>query len=162
MKTAIEKAPTGALFSHDRRYRYLLWRSWAGLENLVLFIGLNPSLADETSNDPTIRRMIGFAKREHATGVLVANLFSYCATDPRDMKTALRPVGRANKSWLLAAQRLSTRTIACWGNHGSNQQCSQQLLPDLGPVFCFGKTKNGEPKHPLYLRSDAELRSMVE
>ena len=48
-------------FSPDRRYRYALWRHWGATEvpRYLMVVGLNPSTADETKDDPTIRRCIG-------------------------------------------------------------------------------------------------------
>lgn len=157
IKTRISRSATGAIFSRDRTHRYLLWRTWDGPGRLVLFVGLNPSVADERTDDPTIRRCIGFARREGGSGVMVANLFSYCATDPADLKKATSPVGRANDRWLLASKALANTTVVCWGNHGRHRQRSSEVLPRLGQVHCFGKTGLGEPKHPLYLRADASI-----
>ncbi|HKJ17098.1 MAG TPA: DUF1643 domain-containing protein [Xanthomonadales bacterium] len=157
IESRISERNTGAEFSRDRKHRFLLWRCWGGLENMVLFVGLNPSVADEQTNDPTIRRCIGFAKREGASGVMVGNLFSYCATHPQDLKRASRPVRAENGHWLQAAQSIANQTIVCWGNHGTHREQSEKLLPLLGRVRCFGKTQTGEPRHPLYLRNNAEL-----
>ena len=158
LESVIGDEPTGAFFSRDRQHRYLLWRTWAGLDNLLHFVGLNPSVADEKNNDPTIRRCIGFAKREGASGVLVTNLFSYCSTDPKDLKAASNPVRAVNKEWIDAAQALAAKTVACWGVHGTHGNRSLETLGGLGSVFCFGTTRSGEPRHPLYLRGDAKIR----
>lgn len=65
----------GAEFSECRKYRYVLWRrwDWKGYGNQVMFIGLNPSTADETEDDPTIRRCIRFAKDWGYSGLLMMN-----------------------------------------------------------------------------------------
>lgn len=162
LKTAIEKSPNGALFSTDRKHRYLLWRTWGGSENLLLFIGLNPSVADERENDPTIRRIKSFAQREKASGVLVANLFSLCATHPRDLRAASDPIRPSNDSVLSDMQALATTTVVCWGNHGIHRDRAELVLARLSNPQCFGITKAGEPKHPLYLKSDTELRPLIQ
>lgn len=151
-----EKA-SGALFSADRRYRYLLWRTWQESGPLVLFVGLNPSTADELSNDPTIRRCIGFAKSWGARGALVGNLFSFRATKPRDLFAADEPVGEDTDAWLEVGRAVSSTTVACWGAHGSHLGRSQQVRPLLGAVMCLGTTNEGEPRHPLYMRADTPL-----
>ena len=161
LSSALIESPDGALFSNDRKHRFLLWRCWSKQGGLTLFVGLNPSMADETSNDPTIRRIIGFAKREGASGVLVANLFSLCATRPEDLKAARIPVRNDNDKWLDAAQSLATRTIACWGVHGNHLDRSRAVRSILGEPFCLGTTKHGEPRHPLYLKSDTALQPMT-
>lgn len=148
---------SGALFSPDRAYRYLLWRSWSDAEPLVLFIGLNPSTADENANDPTIRRCIAFAKRIEARGVVVANLFAYRATKPKDLFLASEPIGTENDRWLAAAAGLAHQRVACWGTHGSFRGRAREATRLLGSLQCFGITKSGEPRHPLYLRADVQL-----
>ena len=88
--------PRHAVFSPCRTYRYALSRVWAADKPYALFIGLNPSTADETLDDPTIRRCIDFAKRWGYGGLVMANLFAYRATDPAVMKRAAEPVRRAH------------------------------------------------------------------
>lgn len=92
-----------AKFSPDRKYRYSLWRSWDGLwptDGYVLFIGLNPSTADETKDDPTIRRCIGYAKAWRFSTFCMGNIFAFRATLPADMKKAQDPVGPENDYYL--------------------------------------------------------------
>ena len=158
LEQRVQSGPTGALFSTDRTYRYLLWRTWDTCEPLVLFVGLNPSTADENLNDPTIRRCIAFAKRFGAGGVIVGNLFAYRATKPRDLFLASDPLGPQNDEMLVQATRLVSTTVACWGTHGSFLGRSAQVASLLGEVQCLGTTKAGQPRHPLYLRHDTLLR----
>ncbi len=148
---------TGAAFSPCRQYRYALWRLWDNTQPSVLFIALNPSTASETHNDPTIRRCIGFARAWGYGGVYVANLFAYRATQPKLLKEAPDPIGPDNDPWLrdLAAQ--SNLIVAAWGNHGSFQSRSIEVLPWLPAMQCLGITKQGQPKHPLYLRREQVL-----
>ncbi len=80
------KTPSGANFSRCRRYRYTLWRIWDPKQQPVMMIGLNPSTADAQSNDPTIRRCIGFARDWDAGGLIMTNLFAFRATYPTDLK----------------------------------------------------------------------------
>lgn len=155
----VRKTTTGALFSADRKYRYLLWRTWADAGNVLLFVGLNPSTADENKNDPTIRRCIGFARSYGARGVIVSNLFAYRATIPRDLFVQADPIGPETDSWLLAASDFAEVTVACWGAHGSFRARSHAVLPLLKSPLCLGTTKHGQPKHPLYLKSSTELQS---
>ena len=76
---------SGAVFSDCRKYRYALWRIWDENKPLVMIIGLNPSTADEISNDPTITRCKSFARACGYGGVLVANLFGFRATSPNEL-----------------------------------------------------------------------------
>jgi hypothetical protein len=151
LEAALNRAENGAVFSHDRRYRYLLWRRWSGSERLVLFIGLNPSTADETQDDPTIRRCRSFAESWSASGFMIANLFAYRATFPSDLRTEKSPVGNENDSWISAASGYAIRTIACWGNHGTHLGRAGEVLPLLVRPEYLRMTKTGQPSHPLYL-----------
>ncbi|WP_368188730.1 DUF1643 domain-containing protein [Aeromonas sp. R7-3] len=102
--------PRHAVFSPCRTYRYALSRVWATDKPYALFIGLNPSTADETLDDPTIRRCIDFAKRRGYGGLVMANLFAYRATDPEVMKRAAEPRHPLYLKRTLVPQALDGRT----------------------------------------------------
>ncbi|MCS6126907.1 DUF1643 domain-containing protein [Shewanella baltica] len=142
-----------AVLSPCRRYRYALSRVWDTNKPFVLFIGLNPSTADELQDDPTIRRCIGFAKSWGYGGLVMANLFAYRATDPYEMMEVSKPVGDMNDQWLETLAEAAGVIVAAWGNHGAfiNRSLEvRRLLPDL----CYLKLNaSGEPAHPLYLKS---------
>ncbi|MCB7129847.1 MAG: DUF1643 domain-containing protein [Candidatus Brocadiales bacterium] len=151
----------GAIFSDDRVYRYLLWRTWdmSMEQDRVMFIGLNPSTADETEDDPTIRRCIRFAQRWGYGGLYMTNIFGYRSTTPKELsKLGVEPIGPANDSWLVAYRQRSQLVIAAWGTGGalgSRGETVKELLPDL---HCLGVTKKGHPKHPLYLKANTEWK----
>lgn len=152
----------GAQFSDCRNYRYALWRTWDESAGHVCFIGLNPSTADETIDDPTIRRCIGFAQRWQRGGIYMLNLFALRATDPKVMKKSAEPVGTMNDSALLAYACRSAIVVAAWGIHGAYAARGELVagwLPSQAEksMYCLGLTKSGHPKHPLYLPSDAAL-----
>jgi hypothetical protein len=92
---------TGARFSIDRRYRYALWRVWDHDENLYNFLLLNPSSADEATNDPTIERCERRARRWGFGGLIVTNLFALCATDPAGLHRITDPIGPENDAAIL-------------------------------------------------------------
>jgi hypothetical protein len=151
----------GAIFSADRVYRYQLFRS-TGHPNqaLVNFVGLNPSTADETSDDPTVRRLIGFARRSGFGRLVLTNLYAFRATDPRALTSAADPIGPQNLRYLAAAARNSQCIVPCWGTHGAVRRRGREvldLLQRLGDIQVFGLTKGGEPAHPLYLRGDTVM-----
>ena len=103
---------TDAIFSVCRKYRYALWRSWDESKPYVMIIGLNPSTADETKDDPTITRCINFAKSWGYGGVCVTNLFAYRATVPSDMKASNEPIGTENDAWLYKLAREAAIIVA--------------------------------------------------
>lgn len=144
-----------AIFSDDRIYRYALSRTWDAEKPVALFIGLNPSTADENKLDPTLRRVISFATRENCGGFVMGNLFAFRSTDPRGMKQARDPVGPDNDAWLARLMANAELVICGWGSHGSFAQRSthiRSLLRNVkDKVRCLGLTASGEPRHPLYL-----------
>jgi hypothetical protein len=138
-------------------YRYQLRRQWDD-GPLVAFIGLNPSTADETQDDPTIRRCIGFAKRWGYGGLIMANLFAFRATNPRVMRDAASAaVGPLNDAHLEAVYWESAMIVAAWGAGGSYRNRDREVARLLGTMMALGFTKNGHPRHPLYVRADASL-----
>lgn len=148
--TAMERSAT---FSACRTYRYALWRRW-GRGDYVMFIGLNPSTADEINDDPTIRRCIGFARAWGYGALCMANLFAFRATQPADMKRAADPVGAENDHVLRQLADQAGVVVAAWGAHGTykgRDQSVRLLVPDL---HYLRLTKDGHPGHPLYLPAD--------
>lgn len=155
------KVPLGAVFSLDRRYRYLLWRWWEPAKPWCMVIGLNPSTADETTDDPTIRRCIRFAEREGCGGLLMTNIYALRSTDPKLLRISKSPIGPKNDDYLMEAAKHASVVIAAWGADqmaGDRGREVADLLAGAGiDIGCLGKTKSGAPKHPLYLRKDTPL-----
>lgn len=179
-----------ATLSSCGTYRYSLTREWRltdtprnhwrwlgarggngeelGWPKACVFIMLNPSTADGKQDDPTIRRCVAFAQRFKFDKLVVLNLFAYRATNPRALLALNHndnPAGVDNQSAFKKALPDAGLVVAAWGAHGPHlgqdetvrgwiDQCS-----DL-PVHCLGKTKDGHPRHPLYLPSDAILSRM--
>ncbi len=145
-----------AEFSPDKKYRYALWRIWDDSKQKVLFICLNPSTADALKDDPTIRRCVGFADNWGYGGLYIANLFAFRATNPRDMKKQNYPIGPKNDDWILQMVGLCNITIISWGTHGNYLSRGRKIIDLLKPsqIYCLEKTKDGYPKHPLYLKKD--------
>ena len=140
----------GAVFSPCRTYRYALHRKW-GQGACALFIGLNPSTADEKRNDPTIRRCIGFARSWGYDGLVMANLFAFRATQPADMKLAADPVGPDNDATLCQLAKDAGVVVAAWGAHGAHLDRGAQVRAMLPGLHHLRLTKDGHPGHPLYL-----------
>ena len=156
----IQAAKTGAVLSPCGQYRYRLSRSWLMGEGTVLFIMLNPSTADAETDDPTIRRCIGFARRWGFRALAVGNLFALRATDPRELKRVADPVGPDNDEHLLAMAEAAAATIAAWGQFGVYLQRERHVRQMIGGLEHLGLTKQGYPRHPLYLRADATREAL--
>jgi len=111
-------AGSGARFSPCRTWRYSLRRQWLpGSEASVMFIGLNPSTADETQDDPTIRRCLGFARYWGFGNLIMMNVYAFRATKPADMKAAKDPVGPGNDREFERLRSVPQLVVAAWGNH---------------------------------------------
>jgi len=143
-----------ASFSPCRRYRYTLWRKWEGSRTssgYAMFVGLNPSTADETVDDPTVRRCIAFAKAWGYDGLCMTNIFAYRATNPAEMLVQADPVGDENDATLRTMAEGAGLVVAAWGNHGGHRgrgEIVRRMLPNL---HYLQLTKIGQPGHPLYL-----------
>jgi hypothetical protein len=147
-----ESMASGADFSECRIYRYRLWRAWDNSLPTLNVVGLNPSTADETVDDPTIRRCIGFARDWGYGGLVMTNLFAYRSTDPKALLTADDPIGPCNKDWLTQTALLSEMVLAAWGAHVmAFVQEGVVRRAARGRLYCLGLTKSGAPRHPLYM-----------
>jgi hypothetical protein len=151
----------GAVFSGCGTWRYLLWRLPDRRAKIVGIGLLNPSRADETRDDPTIRQCRVRARQARLAGLVVWNLFAFRATHPAELKRASDPVGPLNDAAIALALALSSRTILAWGDHGAHLDRDRLVLaqcaasPDLAVL---GLTAAGRPRHPLYLSKTARLR----
>jgi hypothetical protein len=144
------------------RYRYRLSRYW-GRGPMLPFVMLNPSTADAEVDDPTILRCMGFGRREGGGGIVVANLFAFRAPSPVALTKATDPIGLDNDDALIelaADSRGNAIPIICaWGARGGvAADRASQMLRDAGArLVCLGKTRDGHPRHPLYVRADQAL-----
>lgn len=157
--TALIRGPevrTDAFISRCGTYRYALWRRWA-CGPQVLFVMLNPSTADHRNDDPTIRRCIAFAASWGFGAVAVGNLFAFRTPFPSVLRLAAQPIGRANDRWLQRLAAESSCVIAAWGNHGSLMGRDEQVCALLRPLYVLSLTRQGQPRHPLYVPGSARF-----
>ncbi len=148
-----------AVFSPCRRWRYQLTRTFVDVPGSfpLVVVMLNPSMADETVDDPTIRRVSGFARSWGHAGLLVLNLFALRSTDPLALRTADDPVGPDNdetlRQSLTAARNVDSPVLAAWGVHGNyrGRAFRVQHMVDGVRWVCLGTTHGGSPRHPLYV-----------
>lgn len=150
---------TDALISDCGTYRYWLTRLWNNTVAPATFIMLNPSTADASADDPTIRRCAGFARSWGCGGLRVANLYAYRATDPKAMRRAIDPVGPENDYHLenLAweAWAWGGPIVAAWGANAEPERAATvRRIKNMNRLTVLGLTKAGQPRHPLYLRAD--------
>lgn len=156
----VEHSEPLARFSPCRTYRYELWRRWAD-GPIVQFIGLNPSTADETQLDPTLRRVMRFAKDWGMGAFCMTNLFSFRATDPKVMRRAVMcPQDDENDRTILEVAQRAKVVVCAWGAHGTHLGRATRVLEklfrevDREKITCLKLNHDGSPAHPLYLRAD--------
>jgi len=168
----------GADLSECGLYRYRLWRVWDAKLPLCTWIMLNPSTADASEDDPTIRKCIGFSKRWGQGGIQVVNLYAYRATDPKELKAAhargVDVIGPENDEAIAGAlrrlERFSGRVVVAWG--GKCRSPRRGLMPDRAAlglmravmaesrphdadrILCLKRGASGFPWHPLYMPYD--------
>jgi len=146
-----------ANFSSCRKYRYSLSRIWDKQKKFVLFIGLNPSTADEEMDDPTIRRCSGYAQKWGYGGFMMVNLFAYRTTLPSNLKKVKYPVGSENDKYIVKLSKKADITVAAWGDNGNLYSRDKQILSLVPNLMCLKINKSGQPAHPLYLKKDLKL-----
>lgn len=159
-----------AIISNCGRYRYSLTRDWytgdygESRPAIVVFVMLNPSIADAEIDDPTIRKCIAYAQRWGYTGIKVVNLYAYRATQPTELiHTPVDIIGPENDKYILEAvsDPDSIRCIAAWGKpsfkipgHLERVEAVKKLVVPEVVVQALELTKDGQPRHPLYLKGD--------
>jgi hypothetical protein len=147
----------GAIFSPCRNYRYALWRWWDADKPFLMVVGLNPSTADETNDDPTIRRCKRFAADWGYGGLCMVNLFAIRSKDRKIILSHPEPVGIDNDETLKNVSANAGMILAAWGADGAHMGRDKwmgQLLGRYRIIWCLGKTKDGHPRHPLYIKAD--------
>lgn len=157
-----------ARISECGRYRWWLARRWVqrGPDvRVALFVMLNPSSADALMDDPTIRRCTGFARRLGCGQLEVVNLYALRATNPVELLVHADPIGPMNDAAIAWAASRADVVVAAWGAFGGRSPMRQArveavraLLPDA--VVCLGRTRDGHPRHPLYLPADAPAEAL--
>jgi hypothetical protein len=150
-------ALSGAEFSQCRKFRYALWRIWDEAKPLVMFIGLNPSTANESDDDPTIKSICRISKYNGYGGVYMMNCFPYISTDPA--KLAIHQCSSYNDLFIEDVATNCKDVVFAWGGFrvvkdlGIDKKLSEKF-PDAKALFV---NKDGSPKHPLYVKSETKL-----
>jgi len=145
----------GAIFSDCRKYRYVLWRNWDESKPSLMFIGLNPSTANESKNDPTIRRVIQFANDWGYGSVYMLNLFAWVSAYPADLKTCKDPLGD-NDKWLSDIGTKCNQVIFAWGSFKEAKKRSKEVIKLFTDGQCLVQNNDGSPKHPLYVAGNTK------
>lgn len=144
----------GAEFSTCRKYRYALWRIWDDSKPLIMFVGLNPSTANESNDDPTIRRVRRFAMDWGYGGVYMVNLFALISPYPEDIKKSDDPLGD-NDDWLEIISKDCEKIIFAWGAFPEAEERAKEVIEQYDG-YALVINKDGSPRHPLYVKADVE------
>jgi hypothetical protein len=165
--SAPDELVADAVISGDGAYRYTLARTWEPNVERLGFVMLNPSTADAMVDDPTIRRCMGFARRQGFGGIRVVNLFAYRATKPADLLAAhaagVDVTGGAAADEWIARMNNDKPIVFAWGAVLARTRWHEQRVDEIvrtldrPRIFALGTTKDGHPRHPLYLGNDAPL-----
>jgi hypothetical protein len=144
-----------AQFNTSKTRRYWLLRAWDELKPTVMFIGLNPSTADENQDDPTIKNVIKIAMVNGFGSVYMLNLFTYVTSKPHEL--ILDTIHQENNAWLIDTAKRCDRIVFCWGNFAVAEKRSREVIAMFSEAYCLKRNKNGSPKHPLYCKSTSIL-----
>ncbi len=148
------RARSEAVFSACGLYRYALTRVWGDGPRLH-YVMLNPSKADEVANDPTVERCERRARALGYGAFRVTNIFGFRATDPRVLRAATTPVGPDNDAAVLGGAAWADATLCAWGAHGVHlgrgAEVGAMLRKSGARLLTLGLTKEGHPRHPLYV-----------
>jgi hypothetical protein len=149
----------GAAFSEGRQYRFALWRIWDKTKPLVMFIGLNPSTADENENDNTIKRVKSISENLGFGGFYMMNCFPLISTNPGVLHDFYETPFHdsediENMRWLLDISKKCGEIIFAWGNFKVAKQRAESIAGYFQNAKALFINKNGSPKHPLYCKKD--------
>lgn len=149
----------GAEFSNDRKYRYALWRIWDENKSKVMVIGLNPSKADESVDDPTIRRVRKLASSWGFGGIYMLNLFAWITPFPEELQNCVDPIGDNNGKLEEYAAKCS-EVVFAWGATDTNGR-AEEASSMFPKAKCISMNADGSPKHPLYVKKEVQLIEYV-
>ena len=145
-----------AILSENRKHRYLLSRIWNQKNEKILFIMLNPSSADENIDDPTTKKVISYSKKWGYGGLHICNLYTYRTTSPKILFDIPKNKRGSNKNEIKKYAKKSSKVVYAWGHKEIIPLWLNEIVSD--PKF-IELSKEGVPKHPLYLKSNLKLKS---
>lgn len=144
-------------------YRYHLSRFTGinGSPRRAVWVMLNPSKADAAIDDPTTCALREFTIRFRCTSFDIMNLYAWRATDPKELWRAPDPVGPDNDRWIAETCHGADVIVCAWGSFGEKVRIASVLAQIPRPRYALGVNKDGNPKHPLYVRRDTPLREYL-
>ncbi len=165
------------MFSECNSYRWILKRDLSKGRKIVIFIGLNPSLANSVNDDRTLRRIINFSSEWNYRIIYVINLYGLISKSPLQLLKSKDPIGKYNDLFILALLEFWRKNIDCdlwlgWGDKGTLNNRDFIVLKLIKSfanlslsendysqrILCLGLSKKGNPRHPLYMPNESFLR----
>ena len=160
--TQPDRIERAAKFDCTGRYRYWLSRRWRKQGTEVAFIMLNPSQADATRDDPTLRACIQFAQCWQHAALNVVNLFGYRTHQPKQLSSVADPIGPENDQHVMQAAERADQIVLAWGNWGRlmerDRTVLQLLTPHTHKLHYLQLNCSGQPRHPLYIKRSTPLQ----
>ncbi|QEM41057.1 hypothetical protein [Pseudomonas phage vB_PaeM_RP7] len=161
-----------AIISECGKYRYRLDRGCSPPfegSKVYAYFGVNPSTADASTDDATVRKWRGFTERNGGHRFIVGNVFCYRATDVKELRKVDDPFGPESVDYFQSILAEADILVPCWGSlsklpkhlRGCPPQLLQWMLRSGKPVMCFGLTRCDQPKHPLMLGYDTPLQELA-
>ena len=152
---------SGAKWSEDGLYRYLLWRIWEAEKDVVGFILLNPSTADVDNDSPTSDKLEKYAKDWGYGGYMLGNLFAFKSTDRKMLEIVGEDaIGPSNDHWLKYLIKYADRVVCAWGEKGKLYGRANKVLKLIEEPYCLCRNQSGQPAHTLYLQRDWEPKKL--
>lgn len=148
-----------ATISDCKNYRYKLSRIWDKNKPKIVFIGINPSTADDKEDDPTIRKLIAYSKAWGYGGFIIINLFAFRTAKVYDLLKIKHHFGPENENYLRKYTGYKT-VVVMWGAKANeiNRYVAKRVLNMIENPMCFGKNADGSPKHPLFMAPNVKLQ----
>lgn len=132
---------------------------------------LNPSTADASKDDPTIRKCVGFSSQWGCGRIVVVNLYAFRTKSPKVLYKArvagTNVVGPKNLSYVAGQlDDVNLAHVVCaWGANADPSDSSTMIefMQDQlqSAPQCLGFTKDGYPKHPLTLAYKTPLEPVL-
>ena len=145
-------------------YRYSLKREWDDYNlRKAVFVLLNPSTADDRVDDRTTMRCISFSKKLDCGSLEVVNVFAYRSRNWRELgnMSLEEATGPENRFYLENALHSGSEIIVGWGENCTMHHRDYEELSEWFKGYmpnCLGTTRDGHPRHPLFVRSDTMVQ----
>lgn len=155
-----------AVISMCEKYRYSLHREWDTSKPMVMFLMLNPSTADSSENDATVRRCLTFAKDWGFGSLCIGNLFAFRSTKPKGLFSTEDPIGIENKWYIDYMANIAEKIVCAWGNAKTVDRIFKKF-PEYKPLkdipsdklYYINLCNDGTPMHPLFIPKETKLNS---